>query len=89
LAAYIALITMSLLVLATLFYFRVVGDYFNIQQSAVVHYLLNLERGSLKVLWVTYQIIVASTSSIGIQVFTNILKYYDVILYIECVVLCS
>jgi hypothetical protein len=45
------------------------GDRFGVRQWELSRWLKNVERGSLKVLWVTYQIIVSSSDGVGIQVY--------------------
>jgi len=67
------------------------GDYFEIKQWSPIKFLLHLDTGCLKVLWVTYQIVVSSSFTIGIEFpspFSNMLGMLSIFsfdfLALEC-----
>jgi len=64
--SYLSIGIILFLFLIVVIYFAT-GDRFGILEWEPVRFLLNIERGSLKVLWVTYQIVVSSSYTIGIQ----------------------
>jgi hypothetical protein len=67
LVSYVALACVVFVVLAIVIYFAH-GDRFGVYDWELVRWLLNIDRGSLKVLWVTYQIIMSVTWNLDIQV---------------------
>jgi hypothetical protein len=75
--AYISLGVVIFVCMLILVYLKM-GDHFGIVEWQPVQYLLNFERGSLKVLWVTYQIVSASSYTIGIEVLL-LITIYDVL----------